>query len=242
MLYINNRCGTIILMKRKLLRLKAQKLRKAGHTYSEIINKLKIKIPKSTLSSWCKDIKLPSTYKNKIVTLNKENLNKARLKALVVNKEKRKKYLAMLSERNIPLLKRLDKPVQKLVLAVLYLGEGAKYTSNQCLTLGSSDPRIIKFYMALLKNCYKISNDKFRVRIQCRFDQNVKQLEDFWRRITKIDPTQFYPTYVDRRTKGKKTLKKNYKGVCTIHYFSTEIQLELELLASAIMKYITQGR
>ena len=64
-------------------------------------------------------------------------------------------------------------------------------------------------------------------------------IKKFWHKITGISLKQFYPTYVDKRTKGKKTKKKGYKGVCAIHYFDTEIQLELELLADAIMNYVS---
>ena len=79
------------------------------------------------------------------------------------------------------------------------------------------------FFLKLFKNCYNIDESKFRVRIQCRFDQNVDALVEFWHEVTKIKKEQFYPTYIDKRTQGKPTLKKDYKGVCTIQYFNTEI-------------------
>jgi len=83
-----------------------------------------------------------------------------------------------------------------------------------------------------------MDDTKFRVRIQCRFDQSIKDLENYWENITSINRKQFYPTYIDKRTKGKPTLKKDYKGVCTIHYFDRKIQLELIYLADAIIEKI----
>lgn len=228
-------------MSKNPLKEKVRKLRARGKTYSEIQEILKTKVPKSTLSYWCKNVRLPDFYTSKIEKLNMSNLDKARALALVANRKKRLAYLDKLQTRNIHLLNKLDIPTQKLILSILYLAEGAKHKSSRFLMLGSSNPKIIRFYLTLLKNCYKISNYKFRVRIQCRYDQNMPGLEKFWHKITGISLKQFYPTYADKRTKGKKTNKKGYMGVCAVHYFDTEIQLELELLADAIMSYI-EGR
>lgn len=224
------------------LKTRAQRLRSKGKTYSEIQGVLKTKIPKSTLSYWCKSVKLPKFYRAKIEKLDKTNLGKARAMALVANKIKRWKYLESLLERNLDLLKGLDTRTQKIILSVLYLAEGAKHKSTRVLLLGSSNPKIIKFYLSLLHNCFNIDKQKFRTRVQCRFDQDVKKLEKYWQKATGLNASQFYPTYKDKRTKGKKTKKKNYMGVCIIHYFNTEIQLELELLANAIMDKITDNQ
>jgi len=195
--------------KKRLLRKKAVDLRTKGYTYSEIQKKLGIRIAKSKLSYWCNKVILPGWYKSKVDKINKNSLKKARLIALDINKIKREKYLSLLKEKNSHLIKKIDVSQQKLLLSVLYLGEGAKYDDS-----------------------------KFRVRIQCRFDQNIRKLEDYWEKVTKIDRKQFYPTYIDKRTQGKPTLKKDYMGVCTIHYFSKEIQIELIFLADAIIKKI----
>ncbi|MDO8741837.1 MAG: hypothetical protein Q7J11_01700 [Candidatus Roizmanbacteria bacterium] len=228
-------------MNRPILKQKVRELRKRGKTYSEINQELKTTIPKNTLSYWCREIILPSWYSEKIKNLNKESLKKARVTGLNINKEKRRKYLSLLLKKNSDSIKKINVSTQKLLLSILYLGEGAKYISAPCLTLGNSNPLIIKFYLKLLKNCYTIDKLKFRGRIQCRFDQDIKVLENFWVSITGIEKKQFYPTYVDKRTIGKPTLKKNYKGVCTIHYFDARIQIELELLAKLIMDKVVPG-
>lgn len=223
-------------MNRNHVRKKAILLRKKGLTYPEILRELGSKIAKSTLSYWFKTLKLSPEYYKRIQEINLNHLKRIRKQAKSANLKKRTEYLNNLINKNKKLLNKLNIDVQKIILSTLYLGEGAKYKSSRMLTLGSSDRRIIKFYLKLLKNCYNIDDDKFRVRIQCRFDQDKLKLEKFWQKITKIKKNKFYPTYVDQRTKGKPTLKIDYKGVCTIHYFNTEIQLELELLANEIIK------
>ena len=57
------------------LRLAVCGLRKNGKTYSEIINSIGTKIPKSTLSNWCKDVILPLWYEEKIKRPTKTNLD-----------------------------------------------------------------------------------------------------------------------------------------------------------------------
>ena len=49
---------------------KVQLLRREGKTYTEIRSLLDIKITKSTLSDWCKDIPLPMGYQRKIKEYN----------------------------------------------------------------------------------------------------------------------------------------------------------------------------
>lgn len=221
---------------------KAIDLRSKGKTYSDITRILKRNIPKSTLSEWFKHIIFSKSSQRKLQKNVALKLKKAQLKAKRINAEKRKKYLLDLKNKNLYLLDLINVPIQKIILSILYLAEGSKHKNTRFLCLGSSDPEIIKFYLSLLRACFEIDNSKFRGRIQCRADQNKKRLERFWKRTTEFKIKQFYPTYVDKRTIGKKTLKKNYKGVCVIHYFDTSIQLELELLADSVLKYTKKGR
>lgn len=201
----------------------AKKLRKRGKTYSEIKQILNVSIPKSTLSDWCKNLPLPKRYFKKIKAINVKS-QKGALKAW---KQKKEIKVAKIIDRNkhlSPLLKNRD--IALIALSLLYLGEGSK-TKRGSLTFGNSDPFIIDMFLDLLRRCYEIDNSKFRCTVQCRADQDIKKLEKFWSKITKIPPSQFYGTRIDKRTIGKKTLKLEYKGVCRIDYFSADIFTEL---------------
>ena len=126
-------------------------------------------------------------------------------------------------------------------MSVLYLGEGAKHKTHRALTLGSSNPNIILFYLKMLRNCYALDESKFRIYIQCRCDQDIPKLESYWSKLTKIPPKKFYKSYVDKRSMGKPTKKIAYKGVCVITYYDTKIQLDLELLSESVIEYICSG-
>lgn len=221
---------------------RAIKLRSQGKTYSDINKILKMQITKSTLSEWFKNIILTKQNKLKLEKNIARKLRLSQLKAFKINKTRREIYLKNIKNSNIELLKKLDLSTQKLLLSILYLGEGAKHKTHRALSLGSSDPNIILFYLKMLRNCYALDKSKFRINIQCRYDQDIPKLESYWSKLTKIPPKQFYKSYVDKRSIGKPTKKTAYKGVCVVTYFDTSIQLELEILANSVIEYLLKGR
>lgn len=221
----------------KQIKEKVKHLRSRGRTYSEILKDLKIFIPKSTLSYWCNDVVLSSSYKDRINKLNIKNFNKAQKMAWASNKLKREKLLRELLENNEYLIEKLkDKDVLKMLLSVLYIAEGSKWKSHHGLMLGNSDSNIIKLYICLLDLCYGIKPEKLKCRISYRADQDISFLQRYWSRITHIPIKNFYKTKPDPRTLGRSTRKKDYKGVCVIFCGGTDIQLELEAIPKIILK------
>jgi hypothetical protein len=225
-----------------LLKEKAIRLRLLGNTYSEINTKLPKNIPKSTLSVWFKNLKFTKSQNKKLKNHVLNKITNAQKIAVEVTKQAKINRLNALRDKNIYILPLINIDVQKIMLSILYLGEGSKSKSSDTMTLGSTNPDIIKLYLTLLENCFKIDKSKFRVRIQCRADQNIKEIERYWGKITGISSKQFYPTYIDKRTIGKPTLKTNYRGMCAIIYFDRSVQYELELLYESMLKYILKGR
>lgn len=210
-------------------------MRSEGHTYSEIRGTLNVKIPKGTLHSWFKDIVLPKTYYSKIAKLNVEHLKKARLVAAKVNKIKRKTFLSGLDKLNLAMVDSIySHETAKIALAMLCLGEASKYKATKSFNLGSSDPRIIVIFLALLKICFDFNPEKIRCTVQCRADQDVDELERFWRRVTGVPKRLFYKARIDPRTVGKPTKKLDYKGVLRVDYLDTKAQLDLESLSDLI--------
>lgn len=129
-----------------------------------------------------------------------------------------------------------DKNIYKLALAMLYLGEGAKWKSHSGLLLGSSDPNIIGIYLYLVRVCYNLMPENLKCRVSYRADQNIEELENYWSTITTIPLENFYETKPDARTIGKPTRDGNYKGVCVIMGGGTAIQHELDIIARLLLK------
>lgn len=213
------------------------RLRKKGKTYGEILKIINPLVAKSTISNWCRSIILTSTQKERIGNSVKKNLVKAQLLSLATNRLKRKKYLNSVEKRVRHLKNSIkNKDTAKIALAMLYLGEGAKNSNRGSLCFGNSEPFVIDLFLSLMRKCYNINESKFRCTIQCRADQNIENLNNFWATITKIPKSQFYKTQIDPRTVGKPSRKTDYKGVCRIDYFSADIFIELLTIPKVIFK------
>ena len=75
-----------------------------------------------------------------------------------------------------------------------------------------------------------------KCRVSYRTDQNINEIEEYWSTITNISRENFYKTKPDPRTKGKKTKKVDYKGVCVLTCAGAKIQLELEEIAKLLLR------
>jgi hypothetical protein len=215
---------------------KAKELRTKGFSYTEIKRETGINIPKGTLSYWFHDVFMSSIGKDHIEELIKNGAHKGRAISLLRKKEQRKKYLSEIKHRNI-YLKTLanNKHVAKIALAMLYVCEGKKYVSGTGICFGNSDPKLIVYFLNLLKKCFIIDKSKIKCTLQCRADQNTDELEKFWSTITKIPRLQFYKPLVDPRTNGIPTKRTEYKGVLRVEYHCAEYNLELKYIAENLM-------
>ncbi|MBU4375939.1 MAG: hypothetical protein KKD29_00495 [Candidatus Omnitrophica bacterium] len=220
--------------KPKNIKIKAMGLRRQGFSLSEIA--CRIDVPKNTIQGWVKNIKLTRGQKLRLAKKAIACGNKGLQKALKRNRDKLAKWKENIRQRAVKYSnisnKRSD--LAKLVCGILYLCEGAKYPSTRHLVFGSTDPRMIKLFLNLLRNNFHVDENKFRCRIMHRYDQNGDALEIYWSKLTGIPLRQFYKSYKDKRTKGKATKNKEYKGVCSVQYFSTDVQYELQSIGEAL--------
>jgi hypothetical protein len=227
------------MIRKPILKERVIALRRRGLTYGEIIAQLGQPVPKSTMSGWCRDIILSDKQLQRITEAQLETLKFLRSKALAKNIELFNDKVARYRHKHLALADFMQSHEAKLLaLAVLYLGEGAKWSGHRGPMLGSSDPQIIKLYISLMRDCYGIELSQLRCRIQHRADQNADQLLKFWSNATGVRPKNFYPSYVDKRTIGQKTRKLSYKGVCSVTCAGTHIQLELEQIAGIIFEAV----
>ncbi|MDO8487889.1 MAG: hypothetical protein Q7S31_01055 [bacterium] len=222
------------------VRNKVRQLRSQGKTYGEIQGLIGRRFPKSTLSEWCKYTSLPTDHWERISKLNISNLEKARKLGVEMNLLKRSRMFKEFENTNTPIALTIsNKKTAKIALAMLCLGEASKSGGKSAFCLGSSDQRIITLFLKLLQVCFKeFDFRKIRCTVQCRADQDTETLETYWQKITKTPPSQFYKTRIDPRTKGKPTLKNDYKGVLRVDYLNAKTRLELESLADLIYNYV----
>lgn len=214
---------------------KACKLRKQGRSLNEISQSLSI--PKNTLSGWVKEIKLTSRQKEHIEKRMLDLAAKGRRRAYKLLKQKIENWKQSIRKEVSHFSKIAFKSAKmgKLICGILYICEGRKYPSARFLGFANSDPKMMKFFISMLRKYFDVDEKKFRCRVQQRCDQNPNELKRFWSRVTKIPLSQFYKNYADKRTEGKLTAKKDYKGVCTLQYFDTNLQFELQAIGEAVI-------
>jgi len=214
----------------------ALRLRKRGKSYGEIRSELNARIPKSTLSLWCADATFTQAQLNKIEQRMRRGGEIGRAAAIALNRERRDRYFKSLFHANEPLRRKIfaSKKSAKLVLATLYLAEGSKGQKAR-LMFGNSNPGIIRLFMDLMRFVYEIDESKLRCTVQCRADQDTRSLEMFWSKVTAIPRSRFYKARVDPRSIGVPSLKKDYRAVCRIDYFSSSVYNDLLVAGRVIL-------
>ncbi len=217
----------------------AIKLRKRGFSIGKIEHRLGI--PRSTLSGWLKNIKLSQEKKEKLLQDWKNALVKARKKAVLWHNAQKKKRLKEAKKMALKTLEKInvnDPNIIELALAMLYLGEGAKTTEQTAI--GNSDPLILRFFLAIVRNVYNLDIKRIRCELNLRADQNPEEMKRFWAKILKLPLANFKYVNIDQRTKGTKTYP-DYKGVCHIKCGNVAIQRRLINISNLFCKEIVKN-
>lgn len=203
----------------------AVKLRKKGLSMRNIGNRLGI--ARSTLSNWFKNIDLTDKQKEKLKKQWGLGLIKARKKASEWHKTQKEKRLIearLTAQQVLDKLNLGNSNIIELALAMLYLGEGIK--SSDDTAIGNSDPLILKTFVHILINYYKINPAKIKCGLNLRADQNPKKIRSFWSKTLNLPIKNFTYINIDKRTIGSKTYSY-YKGVCLVRCGNVAIQRKL---------------
>lgn len=224
-------------IKNLALKNQAVLLRKKGLSYNEI--GLKLGVGKSTLNGWFSGLVLSEKIKKILLDKKNNNLIVIRNKALVSLKNKRDgQYNVLKSEMDRTLSQiNFDKNTKEAMLAMLYLGEGFK--AKSVIGLGNSNSGIMSLFVGLLRSIYKIEEEKFRIFLHLRYDQNDVLEKKYWSKLLSIPLNKFGKTQFDQRTKGSKTWSE-YHGVCAAYYYDARIEKRLTILQKSIINTLVK--
>jgi hypothetical protein len=211
---------------------RAQELRRKGLSYKEILQI--ISVSKSTISLWCKDIKL--TEKQKIRLLNKKQFGqkKGSLVAAENKREariKRTKNIKDLAKKDVGRIINRDKFIAGIAL---YAAEGTKRDGRAAFA--NSDPQLIKFMTNWFMNIAKVPKEKMRGAIWLHEGLNEAKSKKFWSDLTGISKNQFHKTYIAKVKNGSKKIRKNIHqyGVFTVRFSDSSIHRKIMGWISAI--------
>jgi hypothetical protein len=185
----------------------ARRLRRKGKSYSEIL-KL-VKISKSTLSLWLRDIPLSEKQKRKLEgrTKSRYSGSKARQQARInltneIIKSSRKESNNLLED--------------KLFLSglMLYWAEGTK-RGEEMVNFSNSDPNMVKLMMRWFRKVCKVREERFRIQVHIHSLLNQKDIKNYWSNLTGISLGQFHKLMVKKTSLSH---RKNvlYFGTCCI--------------------------
>ena len=212
----------------------AIKLRGKGFSIGKIERHLGI--PRSTLSGWLRNVELSREQKEKLTQNWKNALVKARGKAVLwhnTQKENRLREAKNQALKTMEAIDITDKKILELTLAILYMGEGTKKKVETAM--GSSDPLILKFFLATLKALNNFDLKKIKCQLNLRADQNPEKMKRFWSKELSVPIDNFGYVNLDKRTIGSKTYP-HYKGVCQVLCGNVAIQRKLTYLSEMFCK------
>lgn len=213
-------------------------LRKKGASITRIEKELGI--PRSTLSGWLKGITLTKKQREALGRNRYHALIKARKAAVLWHNQQKQERLRKAEDDAGKVLDRVnseDKDILELALAILYLGEGFK--NNDETAIGSSDPLILKFFLTILFEVYKIDTSKIRCELGLRVDQNPRKMVRFWAKELGLPTSCFKQVNIDKRTAGSKTYS-HYHGVCSVRCGNIAIKRKLLFLGRKFFEKVIE--
>ncbi len=204
-----------------LLKIEATKLRKLGLSYGNISKKLKV--AKSTLSLWLKDVELTATQKKELYTKQAFALN------LGPNSQKNRRQReveAIVKEaaKEVDSIVSLD--VYRFFGVALYWAEGSK---KMMFNMTNSDPNLVLFWVRWLDKIFKIKPKTLKARLNIYPQQSEQQLKEFWSELTGMPTDNFGKSYI-------KPVNKNYKK--NNLYYGT---IRIEVPKSTDLRYRVYG-
>ncbi len=216
----------------------AIQLRKQGKSYNEIARILKA--PKSTLSFWLRNVKMPpeiekrfwhKTRKKWARTITQFNKQRARETKQKAEKFQRSaaKDIGAFSKREL-----------FLIGTALYWAEGYKKRLRWTLQFCNSDPAMIKLIMRFFKETCNVPKEKMRASAQIHPNVTPEKAINYWSRITGISKKQFTKTYsqISSSSKQKRPPNTLPYGTLRITIYDTQIANKVKGWIEGIAKQL----
>ena len=207
---------------------KALELRKLGYSINEIVKELGI--AKGTASVWIRDVVLSEQAKIRLGNRLKEG-HKNYCRQVALKRAKKEEIRKQIENKAQNTVLSLHSNIndKKMLCAFLFWAEGGK--SKPYIDFTNSDPNMIRTFLHLLRNCFKIDESKLYAIVHIHGYHNDNEIKDFWSNITKIPLCRFYKSYKKPHTGVRK--KEGYKGCLNLNYYDNTIALELHYLYNA---------
>ena len=210
---------------------KALLLRQSGLTYDEIAKRLKLS--KSTLSLWLKEIPFPD--KSLAEAKRKYFLENVQIKGAAANRLKKEQMwqdLKAEAEVAVKLHEMNNAPLLMSLLAILYWAEGTKHDRGG-VVFTNTDPKLAYLFIQLLRKTCDIDEKRLRVRLHLHYYHKKREAVNFWSNVLGIPVVQFRSVYIKKRGRNKR-FRRNFMGICFIYYGDTKTRRKILSYAYAL--------
>lgn len=207
-------------------KLRAQELRRKGLSYKEI--RKEIRVSKSTLSHWCRDIVLTPKQLERLYKRKEFGQLKGSVIAAKNKQRARFKEVEKLRKAGVKEVGKLSKRDKFIAGIALYVADGDKY--DDCsFGFSNSDPRLIKFMGLWFKEFCEIPGEKFRGSLWIHDDLNEEEAKKYWSKLIEMPLSQFRKSYIVKsKTRSKKIRKKKHPyGVFSLRFSGTRAKRKL---------------
>lgn len=187
---------------------KAIKLRLIGKSITEISRKLKM--PKSTVGVWCRNIKLGKKQIKRLAERQISGSYKGRMKFLERIRAERLIQTKRLREKGLNEIKNISKRDLFIAGIGMYLSEGATSESSEEVSFTNSDVRTILFIKRWFMEICGVTRDRFvvQIRINKIHRNKIRNTGNYWSKMIGVPLSQFSKTILIK-TKSKKVYPKN---------------------------------
>jgi len=198
------------------LKIKAQELRKRGRSIKQIASELYA--PVSTISMWCRDIKLTPKQINKLTQRQKRGTYRGILRAAEKKREERKRKIIRLNEQGMEEVGKLSEREFFLTGIALYWGEGFK-TEDGSVGVSLGDPVMVRFFISWAKKYLAGSKERLQLRLTLneQYKDREQTIKNFWIKELNLHHGQFQKTMLITSAKPKRYYSnKTYRGTLRI--------------------------
>lgn len=197
------------------LKAKAIALRKEGLSYSEILKQ--IPVAQSSISLWCRNIKLTKVQVSRLKKLRQEGVERGSfLRHEIASKQKQD-----IISRSIKEVKQITNRELWLIGIALYWAEGSKQHSTSVssgIKFTNSDPNMIKIFDLWLTKIINIDPASiiYEIYLHESMSREKSKIIEYWSKILEKPEKKFDRIYLKRNIITKSYPKSDYKGVVRI--------------------------
>jgi len=187
------------------LKEKAQALRLKGLSYNEI--RKKIPASKSSISLWCRDVKLTKRQIKRLGERRDHSLKGIRAIQQMFWDKRQEAFC-----RGIQKHLKNKNDTQFIAGLMLYWAEGTKAHSA---TITNSDYRVIKFMTRWFKEYFKVSSDELSIHLHLHSGQDEQKMKQYWSQVTGAPIENFIKSFIKPEGSG---YRKNvlYNGTAKV--------------------------